>query len=500
MSLPSSLIRFGEWLPDLPALNNPGMTLVENALPTATSYTQVCEPEYRGDALDSRVLAATWAIAGGGAETAVFAGTADALYRQTGTATWADVSISGGYTADVSRWDMVSFGRRVIATTEHENTQYYDVGDSSNFADLPNAPSATAVGLVRDFVVLGNIANLGENYVQWSGFNNSEAWTPSRTTQSDFQPLASRGGRVQAIVSGSEAHIFLENTVYRMTYIGPPRIFRFDEIGPGRGTASPKSVVRLGPYIFYYDPAGFYQLDIRNSQFQAIGQNKVDRWFSETVPSLCAVDMQATVDPVNKLIIWAFCTDSSQTENSHILAYHYELKRWTLLAITCDLVTFLPSPSASLDDLSILLSPGTDSGGETILGNVDDHSISVDSDLFSGAGLEFAIFGANHQLGTLTGVQSLPARFSTAEFGAKMNNRLYTNLQRPYIEYRSGETGGSVQISHRDELNVAPQLTAPHQITDRGATEAKICSRFQQYHLTITGGFSDVLGLEVFAR
>ena len=500
MSLPSEMIQFGEWLPDLPALNNPGMTLVENALPTATSYTQIFEPEYRGDALDSRVLAATWAIAGGGAETAVFAGTGDALYRQTSTAQWDDVSISGGYTADVGRWDMVSFGRRVIAVTEHENTQYYDVGDSTNFADLPNAPSATAAGLVRDFVVLGDVENLGENYVQWSGFNNSEAWTPSRATQSDFQPLASRGGRVQAIVSGSEGYIFLENTVYRMTYIGPPRIFRFDEIGPGRGTTAPKSVVRLGPYVFYYDPAGFYQLDIRNSQFSSIGQNKVDRWFSENVPAICSVDMQASVDLVNKLIIWAFCTDSSQTANSHILAYHYELRRWTLWVIETDLVTFLPAPSAFLDDLSTLLSPGDDAMGNLILGNIDDHSISVDSDLFSGAGLGFAVFGPNHKIGTLTGEAALPARFSTAEYGVGMNNRLKTNLQRPYIDYRPGLTTGEVHVTYRDYLDDPASSTPPHAINARGNTEARVSSRFQQYHLTIRGGFKDVLGLEVFVK
>ena len=490
MSLPSEVIRFGEWLPDLPALNNPGMTLVENALPTVTSYTHVRAPEYRGDALDGRVLAAHWTIASGGDETAVFAGTPNSLYRQSSTATWTNVSRDtvNGYGNDVERWEMAAFGSRLIAVSLNEATQYYDVGTSTNFADLPGAPQASAIGLVRDFVVLGNISSLGENYVQWSGFNNSEAWTPSRTTQSDFQPLASNGGRVQAIVSGADGFIFLENTVYRMVYIGPPRIFRLDEISPGRGTLAPKSVVRLGPFIYYYDAAGFYRMDVRSGQFTPIGHNKVDRWFANNVPSDCVADMQAGINPKNKFIVWTFCIDATATANSHLLFYHYELKRWSLLLIDNDYIAFLPEPSASLDDLGTLLPLG-----------IDMDSINVDSDLFAGSALGFQIFGTNHKIGTLTG-EPLRARFTTAEHGASMNNYIYTNLQRPYVYVTSGETGGRLAVNYRDSLTNTVQSTAFSAIDASGLTYARVRSRFQQYHLEITGGFDDTLGLEVFRR
>ena len=503
MALPSDMISFGEWLPDLPALNNPGMVLVQNALPTATSYTSVNAPEYRGDALGDRVLHAHWCIAGGGEATAVFAATEDTLYRQSGSGSWDDVSKSGGYTASKTRWDMAAFGSRLIAVSIDEATQYYDVdGSDANtvFADLPNAPSASTVGLIRDFVVLGDVDDLGENYIQWSGFNNSEAWTSSRTTQSDNQPLASNGGKVQTVVSGSEGYIFLENSVYRMSYVGPPTIFRLDEIAPGRGTPSPKSVVRLGPLIFYYDTAGFYQFDARSNQFRAIGHNKVDRWFRRNTPESCLFDMQASVDPVNKIIVWAFCQDDSSTLYTHLLAYHYELKRWALLLVDVDAISFLPTPSASLDDLSTILSPGDDTDGNAILGNIDEHSISVDSNLYSGGGLVFSVFGANHKLGTLSGDDVLEAAFVTAEAGAKMNNRILTNRQRPFISFEHGVTSGQVRVSHRDNLSDRQRTTAPSSLDQRGQTYVKIKSRFQQYHLNVAAGFEDVLGLEVFRR
>ena len=498
MSLPSGLINFGEWLPDLPALNNPGMVLVQNALPTVTSYTQVQEPEYRGGAMGERVRNAHWCISGGGIETAVFAGTENSLYRQSGTLQWDNVDKTGGYGDSIERWDLAAFGRRMIAVTNGQVPQYYDVGTSTNFADLPNAPSATCVGLIRDFVMLGDIDNLGENYIQWSGFNNSEAWTPSRSTQSDFQPLASNGGRVQAITSGEVGYIFLENSVYRAVYVGPPTIFRFDEFAPGRGTFAPKSVIRIGPYIYYYDSAGFYRLDARNGQFTSIGHNKVDRWFKREVPPPCVRDMQVSVDQVRKFVVWAFCLDEGQELYTRLLVYHYELNRWCLITVDVDTIASLPAPSASLDDLDTILSPGDDAMGDAIPANVDEQSISVDSELYSGGTSDLIIFSPNHVFGALSGGTALEARFLTAEYGAFMNDRLYTNRQRMYIGSADGVPLAELSIMYRDNLTDTPSITNPHAMNQNGVTEARRRARFQQFRLDVSDGFDDVLGLEVF--
>ena len=487
MSQHSDLISFGEWLPDLPALNNPGMVSVVNAVPSATSYLQAPGPEFLGGALNGRALSAHWAIGSGGGTTGVFAGTPTTLYRKNATGGWDDVSKTGSYTG-VNRWEMASFGHRLIAVSGTDVPQYYDVGVSAAFADLPNAPTATAVGLVRDFVVLGDISTLGENFIQWSGFNNSESWSPSKTTQSDFQPLSSEGGKVQSIVSGSVGHIFLENSVYRMEYIGPPRIFKLDEISPGRGTLAPQSTARVGPYIFYCDVAGFYRLDTRNGEFTAIGQNKVDRFLRAKVPPSCALTMQAAVDPRRKLIVWAFCTSEGAPSFSNMAAYNYELDRWTMFDVASDCISLLPTPSASLDELDTFFTEG-----------IDAQAFSVDSDLFSGGALIFSMFGPAHTFGTLTG-PPLTAKFVTAENSALMNDRIGTKEQRPYIHVHPGATDSRVRIAYRDELSERPSLTQFSDQNANGRTFVRKKSRFQQYELEVSGGFDDVIGLEVFRR
>ena len=496
MARPSEVIRFGEWLPDLPDLDNPGMVVVKNALPTAVGYTEVLGPEYLGGVLDGRPLAAHWTIAGGGTETAIFVATAESIYRQRGVSQafeaydWEDLSKSGGYSSSIDRWDMTSFGSRIIAVSRIDPTQFYDVpsGFGVRFADLPNAPKAGTIGVVRDFVVMGNIPDLGENYIQWSGFNNSEAWTPSRATQSDFQPLESGSGKVQKIISGSDGYIFLEGTIYRMTYIGPPRIFQLDQIAPGRGTRAPKSIVRFGHLIYFYEHSGFVELDTRSGRIRPIGQNKVDRWFRNNVPETCAVDMQATIDPSTNNILWAFCTDPPSTEYNTILLYNYRLDRWSMISVPLTLAALLPSPSASLDDLSSIFLQG-----------IDLESINVDSDLFAGGALVMNVFSSSYQIGTMSG-SPLSASFITAEYGTRMNNRTSTKRQRPYMTILPGQTMAQLCIARRDALSRQQEPTTFSPMNDSGQTFAKAKARFLQYHLEVSGGFDDVLGLEVFSR
>ena len=506
MTLPSKTYNFGEWLPDLPDLASKGMSVVENAFPTTNGYTEVPGLEYRGGSVDGRVVGSHWVTSGGAGagdtmgDITIFAGTATNLYRLDASSNWEIVSKSGGYTG-VFRWVMASFGRRLIAVPDVGSSldavdpgpQFYDVGTSALFADLPGAPNALTIGLIRDFAMMGNTGR-GQNFIEWSAFNNTELWTPSRATQAGFISLSTNGGAVQTIVSGSEGHIFLEDSVYKLDYVGPPVIFRADEVGPGRGTRAPESVIRVGQSVYYYDNAGFYRYDIQGSVFEAIGQGKVDDWFRDNIDGPCIIRMKASVDPSRKTIMWSCCEDQSSDRNTIILVYHYELRRWGVIRLEHDTIALLPTKAFSLDELD-----GPPDGDGPLPGGIDFADFNVDSTQFSGGSLSLGLFGSNHRLASLSGAP-LTARFTTPEFGSAMNNRVYTNLQRPMYYGRQGITDGSLTISYRDHLNARPATTPPALLTARGTTEAKTTSRYQRYNLEISGGFDNVFGLEVFSR
>ena len=510
MALASEFLPFGPWTPDLGRINNPGLTLATNVIPTATGYLPVKGPEYSGAALDRRVIA-SHALRHGGAH--VLVGTNDALYQQEANLTWTNVSKTNAsneqvYAPMVDRWEMESFGPHVVAVSHLIPPQVLNVTDvNPAFVDLPNAPLwATCVGTVRDFMVMGNIGGLGDNYIQWSGFNNIELWTPSIATQSDTQPLSGMGGAVQQIVSGDVGYIFMENSIYSMTYVGPPTIFKLDEFATGRGTTAPQSVVKLDNTIYYYDNAGFYKLDIRNNQFTPIGYNRVDRHVANLGDAECRARLQGTVDPVNKIVMWAMCTDAASVDllNTIILMYHYELDRWTTVEVDSDHLSVLPTPAASLDDLSMLLGRFGDADGDPntpdtlILANIDDDSIQVESDLYTGGSFIPIIFGTNHRLGSLTD-GNLPATLATGEIGTLNGNFQHTTQQRPYVDYAAA-TSVSCQIEYRDDLNVVAQETLPSVQEGTGGTIARAKARYLRYIVRITGGFNHATGLEIYKR
>ena len=115
------------------------------------------------------------------------------------------------------------------------------------------------------------------------GINNAETWTPSQATQADFQDLPD-GGYVMGLVGGEYGVVFQERSIKRMTYVGVPLVFQFDEVARGIGTPAEGSVARYEDMAFFLSDEGFYVLS-GAQQLRGIGQNKIDRYFWNDVNS-----------------------------------------------------------------------------------------------------------------------------------------------------------------------------------------------------------------------
>jgi hypothetical protein len=187
-----------------------------------------------------------------------YAGDISDLYRLADT-TWTNATraTSGNYSvAEEDFWEFAQWGERVLATNFVNDIQAITAG-ASNFATLAGTPpKARHMAVVRDFLVLGNVTDYSTgasvaNRVHWSGFNNIETYEPAAATQADYQDLQGSGGHVQKVVGGEYGIIFQERSIWRMTYVGSPLVFQFDEVERGRGTPVPGSVVNYGSTIFY---------------------------------------------------------------------------------------------------------------------------------------------------------------------------------------------------------------------------------------------------------
>ena len=179
-------LPFGEWLPDQPDHLNPGATVATNVYHAQTSYKPV-----KGLVAYSGASNVTQNAKGAGSfrdntnTVFTFVGTKDNIYKLTSgtfTSVKGSLTISGG---DTDFFTFTQFGQYVIASNGVNPPMYYEMGTSSNFATLQSLATAEGSGtvpakfrvsgVVRDFLVTGNIEN-AKNRVAWSGLNDISTW------------------------------------------------------------------------------------------------------------------------------------------------------------------------------------------------------------------------------------------------------------------------------------------------------------------------------------
>jgi len=474
------LVPFGEYMPDMPSLGNPGATVALNVYPrTPTSYGPIADLSVYSDALTARCQGA-FAGRDTSGNPSVFAGDASKLYKIS-AASFSDVSVSGGYTTGSDeKWSFTQYGARVIATNYANAVQSYVLGSSSAFAALSgNAPKGRHVTTWRDFVVLGNVddgtygVGAMPDGVWWCAQDDPTSWPTPGSSQSDYQRLPG-GGWVQAVVGavgGADGLVICETSIYRATYEGPPTIFRFDEIERSRGTPAPGSVISNGRVVFYLGEDGFYMCD--GAQSIPIGNSKVDKTFYADLDQSYFHRITAAVDPINKLVIWSYPGSGSGGTPDTFLIYNWELGRWATAEISCEMVFRSLSEGYTLEDL------------DSINSSLDALPFSLDSRAWTGGRILLSAFNTDHKLSYLNG-SNLEATLETGEFSGPDGRRIFVTGIRPIVD------GGTITASvrHRSTPQAALTTEAAASAGDDGVCPFRVSTRYGRARVSIAAGGS----------
>jgi len=202
--------------------------------------------------------------------------------------------------------------------------------------------------------------------VRWSGINDETAWGSSQVTQADFQDIAD-GGQIVGIRGGEFGLVFMEKGISRMSYIGTPFIFQFDNISRGKGCIAASSIAQTQGITFFLSDDGFYMCD--GQQVQPIGSEKVDRWFFANADESAFDTMSAAVDPVRKLIIWNFKTSFARRQ---LIIYNFKTQKWTYGDAGADYISDASTSATTLEGL------------DAISSSIDALTVSLDSILYMG--------------------------------------------------------------------------------------------------------------------
>ena len=475
------MIPFGEWLPDLGDLNNPGTIVAKNVIPTADGYKPAKKQAVISDALTAYARGAI-SVIGSDGSVYVYAGDATKLYSFDGS-TWTDVTrLSGGNYSSNARWQFIEWGEKVIATNNVDTPQIITLGDA-NFADLSGTPPVgRAIAQVRDFVVFGDTlysAVRNKKRVHWSGFGDETAWptigsVTAASQQSDEQVLQ-EGGPIQNIIGGTFGYVFQRNAIQKMTYEGPPTIFRFDVIEDEKGALCPGGIVDAGQGIFYIGLDGFYMLS--QDKIANISDQKVTKTFFADLQSDYLDRVSCTVDKSEATIRWAYPGSSSVGgAPDTVLIYHWPTQRWSTSSYT------------QADSLFNYIAPAPGATVDSDTSAVDDSIEVVDSDLGSAEQASVGSFDSAFKLAPLSG-SAKDATIETLEIGG--DRRILVTGFRPYITDHGTVT---VVHKHRDSLSSTPTSKAPVNLEAHGKASLRQDARYHRFEVNITGGFDVAQG------
>lgn len=484
-------MAFQEFMPDQGYYNNPGITVAKNVLPYEDSYKSFPSQTVYSNALNARCQGAQAGRDNAG-NTYNFAGNASKLYKLSG-GTYSDVSKVGGYTTGAEEsWFFTQFGSNMIATNYADAIQAFNMGTSSVFADLSaTAPKARYIAVVRDFLVAGNVNDSTDGVVphrlRWGPIGNpAGVWTPSAALQADYQDLDSAGGWIKQIVGGEYGVILQERYITKMTYIGSPDIFRFDVVEYDRGTPAPGSVTKYGNFIPYLGGDGFYIFD--GQQSASIGAGKVDKFFYNDVDQNYMGRICSTIDPINKIIFWAYPgSDNTGGNPNKILAFNYSpsaKKRWAYAEQDLEFIYRSLAEGYTLDGL------------DAVSTSIDALLFSLDSRVWTGNSAILSGFNTSHKQVNFTGA-ALDATIETTEARFNPAGRSFITRLRPVIE---GYSTMTVQLGTREDLNdTVTYGSAVSPETTTAAISVRSNARYHRARVNLSGGFDHAKGIDVEA-
>ena len=388
----------------------------------------------------------------------------------TGTVTFAYVTPTN------QRWRFTQFGNVLIAANGGNRLQGYNLNSSSTFQDLAaDAPQSRYVTVVRDFVVSAyvNSSTVYPYRVQWSALGDESNWANSATTQADFQDIPD-GGSIVGITGGEYGLVFMDRSIHRMSYVGSPLVFQFDNISRNLGCYEANSIVQYGGTSFFLADDGFYACD--GQQVIPIGNEKVNRYFYSDVDEGILSLMSAAVDPFRKLVIWAYASKSSATVDK-LLIYNYQTGKWTSGTTDASRVASSSTPSFDLE-------------GMDVFGNLEQIQSSFDDRVWLGGKMQFAGV-KNTKIVTFSG-NGNTAYIETGDIEMPGTTSAIV-LAKPIVDGGSG----SVSLFSRRLLNQQVVFGSQTAADAENRVSLRGIGRYHRLQLTPTGQWTNAVGLDV---
>jgi hypothetical protein len=480
-----TVVPFTEWLPDQADLNAGSTGDILNVICAANSYLPFPDFSPLSSALAAAPLGYIRARSLSGQVT-ILAGTTDKLWKLNNTTlVWEDVSKPAtSYSANTdNRWCFEQFGEYIVAVNINNNPQYFQLGVSVTFTDLPGSPPRAAfVRAWGDFLALIQLAS-NANRVHWSALNDITGWTPG-LNNSDYQDFP-EGGVVQGSSRATNPLILMERAIYLATFVpGSAIIFSFVKIHDGRGAKSPYSIASRGENTFFADEGSFFQLGADGS-IADIGFSKVSRTIFGQMAAPDVATMVGAIDPFYSRVYWTMDLTGAGIYGV-ILVYDWLQTRWTIANQTNKGIFAAATAGYTLEGL------------DAVSSNIDLLPYSLDSKVWQGGAPVLAAFDSSYRLGFFNGANK-EAVITTQEQGDLSGGIALISSIYPIVDSNNCTVAVGSRFRRGDAITWTAEISPT---ADTGRYDQLNAARFQSVRVTIPAGdvWQHAQGVDVAAK
>lgn len=463
-------ILYKEWLPDLPALGNPGELEAKNVVSVDGVYRNF-EPlgGYTAGTMPSAPLGAFKSDGTAGAF--IYAGGQSRIY-QFQAAGWTAASTAVSTT---DYWQFAMYEDLVFAAGSGTTLLSSTNKALADFQPIASAPVARAIGRIGQFIMAGNLVGTEPHAVRWSSIDQPTTWpTPGSSTaiasQAGQQALNAENGPVYAIASGDQYGIvFQSNAITRVTYIGGTAVFQFDNISKNIGCAYQGSVVQVGGLTYFFDRSGIFMTD--GVSVTPVGLGKVDKTIMALIANDASARVTGSVDKSKQLIGWSIPRAGASGVCDYILWMNYGAgNKFTHADQTCN--SFVKGNI-----------------------NVTGSGIVTDPPAATSVPELEAFKDGTYILGSFNG--SATANAAVIETGeAQLSEGMFSHVSG--VKCLTDQSNRTIALGTRSGQETAVSYTS--EVTATAATgysDFRNSARFHRVRTTITGTFNAAQGLEV---
>lgn len=441
-------LPFGEWLPDQPDYKNPGLVEAENVLPVVGGYGPFATPVASDDVVNGNVIGARLFFRGNGT-TVIAGGTSTRLFVLVGGTV---TETNPPYTA-ATAWRFERFNNLIVAVSKTNAPQYLDnIESDTSWSALPGTPpKASVIGRVGDFLVLGDVDDGTDrpNRVQWGGFNNpTVSWVVDPGELSSWQDLDPKYGKVTGIVGGRWGLVFQQRAIWRMTFVGAPKVFDFELVADDRGCIAPDSIVTIGYQTYFFDRDGVYVTN--GSEVASIGNERINAFLEGEMDPARRDKTQGAINWPQRCIVWSFRIPGDSTYQRQ-LCYSFVTQKFTAASQTVDWLVQANQDALTLADLAALFPSGLGSMSAYEIGTAEWKSRDR---LFAA----FVDIGSTSAFAPFTGAAAA-GYVTTGDYSIEPGRRALVAGLSPIVE-RMG-SGITCQVRHRPTQGATYAVRSP---------------------------------------